>query len=98
MSEVFAAAMHANERATLVGETSSGKGVSQTPHRIRDEGKLWLVEPTFYYPDTEKSWHESSPLSRGLARPLVSCSGQIPPPTPLHTRFGVLRLAESLCA
>ena len=58
-SNNLAAALKASERATLIGETTAGKGVSQSEHTIRDEGKLWLVETAYFYPGTEDTWHET---------------------------------------
>jgi carboxyl-terminal processing protease len=57
MSELLAAAIQTNRRGTVVGETTSGKGVGQTIYPIGEEGELALVRTLYYYPGTRDSWN-----------------------------------------
>jgi C-terminal peptidase prc len=56
MSEVFTAAFLKNKRGAVIGEKTFGKGVGQSCQPIGQEGRLCLVEYTFYYPGTENTW------------------------------------------
>lgn len=56
MSEVFAAAVKQNDRGTLVGGTTFGKGVGQRKYAIGSEGEIALLDRTFYYPGTDATW------------------------------------------
>lgn len=56
MAETFAAAMQVHKRGTIVGSRTFGKGVGQTVHDILDEGTLALVERTYFYPGSRRSW------------------------------------------
>ena len=58
MSELFAAAVRHHNRGILIGETTAGKGVSQTLYPIGEEGVLALVQTTYFFPGTETTWHE----------------------------------------
>jgi carboxyl-terminal processing protease len=62
MSEVFAAAVQTNHRGVVIGEKTFGKGVGQNCQLIGGEGRLCLVEDTFYYPGTDKTWNEEGIL------------------------------------
>jgi carboxyl-terminal processing protease len=42
-SEVLAAALRENERATIVGETSFGKGTVNSPRELSDGGALYVT-------------------------------------------------------
>jgi len=42
-SEVLAAALHDNGRATIIGETSFGKGTVNTPHELDNGGALYVT-------------------------------------------------------
>ncbi|MBN2243195.1 MAG: hypothetical protein JW793_10935 [Acidobacteria bacterium] len=56
MSEAFAAAFKEHKRGFVIGEKTFGKGVGQGCRMIGQEGKLCLVERTYYYPGTEITW------------------------------------------
>ncbi len=56
MAEIFAAAVRANERGVLVGESTWGKGITQNIYSF-DEGALLLPHEVLYYPDTVESWY-----------------------------------------
>jgi carboxyl-terminal processing protease len=66
MSELLAAAIQTNRRGTVVGETTSGKGVGQTVYPIGEEGELALVNALYYYPGTRDTWN-----GRGIVPDLV---------------------------
>lgn len=57
MAETLAAAIKTHHRGTLVGERTFGKGVGQTVSDILDEGRLALVDRTYFYPGTRVSWN-----------------------------------------
>jgi carboxyl-terminal processing protease len=42
-SEVLAAALRENDRATIVGETSFGKGTVNSPRELSDGGALYVT-------------------------------------------------------
>ncbi len=56
MSEIFAAAMRAHERAELVGEPTRGKAVGQRVFPVGDEGQIALVDFRCFFPGTRESW------------------------------------------
>jgi C-terminal peptidase prc len=58
MSEALAAAIRKHDRGILVGETTFGKGVSQTQIDIGDDGRLTLVDTEYFFPGTTDTWHE----------------------------------------
>jgi len=57
MAETLAAAFKTHERGMLFGETTTGKGVGQTVYRVLREGRLHLVERTYFYPGGRESWN-----------------------------------------
>lgn len=57
MAESLAAAFKTHERGMLFGETTTGKGVGQTVYRVLQEGRLHLVERTYFYPGARESWN-----------------------------------------
>ncbi len=59
MAETMAAAFKTHARGLLFGETTTGKGVGQTVYRILDEGRLHLVERTYFYPGRRESWNDA---------------------------------------
>lgn len=56
MAEALAAAFRTHERGPVVGERTYGKGVGQSLYAVGDEGRLHLVERTYFYPGTRESW------------------------------------------
>ena len=70
-SEIFAGSMQANGRATIIGEKTYGKGVSQTIRYINpldsSEGALKITTCRNYTPDGKNSYkpHQASCPDRG---------------------------------
>jgi carboxyl-terminal processing protease len=50
-SEVLAAALHENDRATLVGETTFGKGTVNFASELDDGGELYVTVARWFTPD-----------------------------------------------
>jgi C-terminal peptidase prc len=62
MSEVLVAAFQTHGRGPVVGETTFGKAVGQSLYPVHDEGRLHLVERTYFFPGTRETWD-----GRGIA-------------------------------
>lgn len=58
MAEVLAAAFRTHERGPVVGERTVGKGVGQAVYPVLDEGRIAIVERTYFFPGTRDTWHE----------------------------------------
>ena len=49
-SEIFAGAIQDNDRGTIIGRRSFGKGLVQKPIRLRDESEIRLTVAKYYTP------------------------------------------------